>query len=103
MWPFNREPKKEEIDAAVESAEKGMQPNPLDEIEDIHLGDFILGNLLCVSEGGLFIDPADIVLLCVHPRSAEIMFRNGKTYRLSRYGAHQAAKTIAQQMRGRRT
>lgn len=80
-----------------------MEPNALDVIEDIESGSFAFGNLLCFGPGGLFVDPAEIAVLQVHPSNPRIILRNGTVVTLSNHGAVSIANIIMQQRKGRHT
>lgn len=101
MWPFD--PKKQDIDAAINSAKKDMdeeEPDALDVLEDLDLGTLVFGNLL-YCENGFFIDPADISVMDLHPSLPQITLRNGTKINLTKSGALSVAEVIKKSMKGR--
>ena len=99
MWPFRKEPKPDEIAAAIRSAERDMEPNPLENLDSIERGSWI-GNLVYVG-AGCFIDFADVTVMSLHPSDPEIVFRNGMKYKLSKHGAKRIAEQIIRMQKGR--
>lgn len=99
MWPFRKEPKPDEIDAAIKSAERDMEPEPWDELDEIDEGTWVFGNLLYIGSG-LFIDPAEIVIMILHPKQPKIILRNGCVYTLSKHGVKLVAEQIIRMQKG---